>query len=323
MSAGPQIERELRCTVGPDVAGKTRLDAWLAGAAGISRERVKKLLAGGFVRNGADGSAPAGGRVAARPGDTWIVRLPAAAPTAIRAQDIPLRVVHEDDHVLVIDKPAGLVVHPAAGHEDGTLVNALLNHCPGIFGIGGEERPGIVHRLDKDTSGLMVVAKTDAALCALARGFHEGTIRKTYLAVSCGVPDPPAGHVENLIGRSPRDRKKMAVVERCGKLASTDWSVEEDFATSALLRLRIHTGRTHQIRVHLASFGCPVAGDRLYGSGSADAVLPFRPQRQMLHAWRLALVHPADGREMTFEAPPPQDFDELLQALRERGGRCG
>ena len=220
-----------------------------------------------------------------------------------------------------MDKPAGLVVHPAAGHPAGTLVNAVLHHCPGVLGVGGEARPGIVHRLDRDTSGLLAVAKTDAALAGLQAAFRDGAVRKTYLAVTCGVPDPPAGRLETLIGRSPRDRKKMAVVPRNGKPALTEWVVAEDFGAAALLRVRIHTGRTHQIRVHLSSFGCPVAGDRDYGSAARDRALPFRPERQMLHAWRLAFPHPLTGEPLAFEAPPPADFQALLAALRARAGR--
>ena len=301
-------------TVPEGLAPPPRLDAWLAAQSGFSRERVKRLIEGGAVSS-ASGAAASPKRAVA-PGETWTIHVPPPAPVEAKAQDIPLVVRFEDDSILVVSKPAGLVVHPAAGHPDGTLVNALLHHCPGVLDIGGEERPGIVHRLDRDTSGLLVVAKTDAAVAALTAAFQAGTVRKTYLAVSCGVPDPPRGHVENLIGRSPRDRKKMAVVDRCGKPASTDWEVAEDFGSAALLRVRIHTGRTHQIRVHLASFGCPVAGDRVYGSAAADRALPFRPARQMLHAWRLSLPHPATGEILSFETPPPDDFAALLAALR-------
>ena len=303
-----------RFTVPPGASG--RLDAWLAAAAGFSRARMRKFLDDGCVVRG-DG-APADPKRAVVPGQTWLLREPPPAPTELVAQDIPLRIVHEDDALLVVDKPAGLVVHPAAGHPDGTLVNAVLHHAPGVFGVGGEERPGIVHRLDRDTSGLLVVAKTDAALAALGDAFREGRVRKTYLAVLSGVPEPPEGHLESLIGRSPRDRQRMAVVERNGKPASTDYEVAEDFGDAALVRVRIHTGRTHQIRVHMAWIGCPVAGDPVYGSPAADRALPLRPARQMLHAWRLALPRPADGRELAFEAPPPPDFAALLSALRAR-----
>ena len=307
---------ELFCEAPPDIAAATRLDAWLAAATGLSRERVKKLIAAGCVRDAVSGSVATGGSQRVAPRSGWQVSIPRIEPAKIEAQDIPLSVIYDDESIAVIDKPPGLVVHPAAGHADNTLVNAVLHRYPGVFGVGGEERPGIVHRLDKDTSGLIVVAKTDAALAALGDGFRNGSVRKTYLAIACGVPDPPSGHVENMIGRSRYDRKKMAVVDRGGKFASTDWEVAEDFGSSALVRLRIHTGRTHQIRVHLASFGCPVAGDAVYGSARADSVLPFRPARQMLHAARIAFPHPASGREMVLTAPLPPDFGELLAALR-------
>ena len=270
-------------TAGEDGAGM-RLDAWLASASGRSRAAVQRLLAEGFVEDAATGAAL--GRDAAKrriaPGDAFVLREPPPAPAEIVPQDIPLAVVFEDDALLVVDKPAGLVVHPAAGHPDGTLVNAVLHHCPGVLSVGGERRPGIVHRLDRDTSGLLAVAKTDAALAALADAWRTGAVRKEYLAILSGVPEPPMGHLESNIGRDPRDRN------------------------------------THQIRVHLSGIGCPVAGDPVYGSAAADRALPFRPARQMLHAWRLAFPHPATGAPLSFEAPPPSDFAALLAALRAR-----
>lgn len=310
---------KITLTVPGGLSPPPRLDAWLAAESGLSRERIKKLLESGAVTLSGGAEAPSGKRPVAE-GDVWTILLPPPAPAAAEPQDIPLDVAYEDSSVLVVRKPAGLVVHPAAGHPDGTLVNAVLHHCPGVLGIGGEARPGIVHRLDRDTSGLMVVAKTDAAMASLAAAFKEGTVRKTYLAVCCGVPDPPRGHVENLVGRSPRDRKKMAVVRSGGKPASTDWEVAEDFGVASLVRLRIHTGRTHQIRVHMSWLGFPVAGDALYGSRTGDRALPLLPERQMLHAWRLEFPHPADGRAMSFEAPPPADFAALLSALRGAAG---
>ena len=306
-------------TAGEDGAGM-RLDAWLASASGRSRAAVQRLLAEGFVEDAATGAAL--GRDAAKrrvaPGDAFVLREPPPAPAEIVPQDIPLDVVFEEDALLVVDKPAGLVVHPAAGHPDGTLVNAVLHHCPDVLSVGGERRPGIVHRLDRDTSGLLAVAKTDAALAALADAWRTGAVRKEYLAILSGVPEPPAGHLESDIGRDPRDRKRMASVERGGKPASTDYEVAEDFGEACLARVRIHTGRTHQIRVHLSGIGCPVAGDPVYGSAAADRALPFRPARQMLHAWRLAFPHPATGAPLSFEAPPPSDFATLLAALRAR-----
>ncbi|MBQ3811090.1 MAG: RluA family pseudouridine synthase, partial [Kiritimatiellae bacterium] len=278
------------------------------------------LAAGALSLAGA--SAPLGRADAKRrpaPGETYRLRVPPVEETGLVAQDIPLSVVYEDDAMLVVDKPAGLVVHPAAGHPDGTLVNALLAHCPGVLSVGGERRPGIVHRLDRDTTGLLAVAKTDAALAALQAAFKSGAVKKTYLAIASGVPEPPRGTLDGAVGRNPADRKKMAVVSRGGRAARTDYEVAEDFGRAALLRLRLHTGRTHQIRVHLASIGCPVAGDPVYGSAARDrAALPVarRPARQMLHAWRLELPHPATGEPLSFEAPPPADFLGLLAALR-------
>ena len=317
------LREEVRVfAVPPDApAPAVRLDAWLAAQSGLARAAVQRLLAAGAV-SAAGASAPLGRADAKRrpaPGETYVLREPPVEETDLAAQDIPLTVVYEDDAMLVVDKPAGLVVHPAAGHPDGTLVNALLHRCPGVLSVGGERRPGIVHRLDKDTTGLLAVAKTDAALAALQAAFKSGAVRKTYLAVASGVPEPPRGTLEGAIGRNPADRKKMAVLARGGRAARTDYEVAEDFGRAALLRLRLHTGRTHQIRVHLASIGCPVAGDPVYGSAARDrAALPGarRPARQMLHAWRLELPHPATGNVLSFEAPPPADFLALLAALR-------
>ncbi len=326
----PELLRgEVVEAVAPEGGDSTvRLDAWLAASTGLSRGAVQRLLRAGAVTVSVPGAAEtAVTRSASRrgpaPGATYRLVRPPPADAPLEPQDIPLSIVHEDDAILVIDKQAGLVVHPAAGHPDGTLVNAVLFHCPGILDVGGERRPGIVHRLDRDTTGLIVVAKTDAALAALQEGFKAGAVRKTYLAICCGVPEPASGTLEAAIGRSATDRKKMAVVETGGKPARTDWEVVEDFGEAALLKVRIHTGRTHQIRVHLSSIGCPVAGDRDYGGAAADssARLPWRPDRQMLHAWRLELPHPVTGETLRFEAPPPEDFARLLDALQRTAGR--
>ena len=308
---------ELVFTVGAEDAGK-RLDAWLAAASGLSRSRVQRLLSGGCVAP-ADPSAPLRASAAVAAGERYGLRLPPPASIALEAQAIPLDIVFEDEAILVVDKPASLVVHPAAGHPDGTLVNAILHHCPGVLDIGGEERPGIVHRLDRDTSGLLVVAKTASAMASLSAAFQAHAVTKTYLAVLSGVPEPPSGSLEGNIGRHPSDRKKMALLERGGKAARTDYEVAEDFGTACLARLRLHTGRTHQIRVHMSSIGCPVAGDPVYGSAALDRALPQRPARQMLHAWRLSFAHPILGTPLSFEAQPPGDFAALLAALRARG----
>ncbi len=313
---------EMVFTVAAEYAG-TRTDAFLAAASGLSRSRVQSLLEEGRVTR-PDGSVPDAKRKVAA-GDVFALRDKPPEPVETLPQDIPLDIVFEDDAILVVNKPAGLVVHPAAGHPDGTLVNAVLHHCPGVLSVGGEQRPGIVHRLDRDTSGLIVIAKTDGALNALAAAFQAGEVRKTYSALVCGTPSAPGGHVEGLIGRSPRDRKKMAVVEKNGKFASTDWQTAETFgAVAALLDVRIHTGRTHQIRVHMASLGHPVAGDADYGSPKRDAEIMRasgdetvrRPPRQMLHARHLELAHPVTGEPVAFDAPLPPDFATLVENLR-------
>ena len=239
-----------------------------------------------------------------------------APSSELLPEDIPLDIVYEDDDLIVINKQAGLVVHPAPGHLTGTLVNALLHHCPALSGIGGVARPGIVHRLDQDTSGVMVVAKSQRAMDALTRAFaSHANIRKTYLALVHGIPSPPAGRIENLIGRCPFDRKKMAVVERNGKRAVTAYKRIEAHRDSplSLVECDIETGRTHQIRVHMAStLGCPIAGDAVYGRPGWDRKLTPVPARQLLHAWRLALMHPLTHRPLVFEAPLPADFRPFL-----------
>ena len=239
-------------------------------------------------------------------------------PAEPQPEDIPLTVVFEDEHMLVVDKAPGMVVHPAPGHFTGTLVNALLHHCPDLSGIGGVARPGIVHRLDQDTSGLLVVAKTQAAMDGLTRAFaSHKSLTKTYLAVCHGRPRLDAGRIENLIGRHPVDRKRMAIVEKNGKLAITNWKVlGPGRAGTSLVECVIETGRTHQIRVHMASLGCPVIGDRVYGKGALDRKLEPVPERQMLHAWRLKLWHPVFGVEMSLEAPIPSDMKPYCEASR-------
>ena len=295
-----------------------RADVWLAAASNgeFSRSRVKSLIEAGFVtRNGEPlGSAS----TFVRAGDVLAVNAPEEPRKALEAQDIPLTVVYEDADIIVVDKPAGLVVHPAAGHPDGTLVNALLHHSPDFFSINTEKRPGIVHRLDQYTSGVMVAAKNDRAMASLSAAFQNGLVHKTYMAIAHGAPFPEAGRIETLIGRDPRNRQKMAVVERNGKIAITNYQVAENFGASALLEVRIETGRTHQIRVHCASIGHPLAGDAVYGKKKLDVLLPLAPARQMLHAFRLALPHPSSGEQLAFEAPLPADFAEVLNSLRKQ-----
>ena len=280
----------------------------------FSRSRIEGLVKAGFVTVNGAVATKAGMKVV--DGDDIVVEIPPPVPAVPEPEDIPLSVVFEDDDMIVVDKSPGMVVHPAPGHFTGTLVNALLFRCPELSGIGGVARPGIVHRLDQDTSGLIVVAKTQAAMDGLAKAFaSHANVTKTYLAVVHGRPRLQSGRIENMIGRHPVDRKRMAIVERGGKLAITNWRVlpnqtikHSNNQTISLLECRIETGRTHQIRVHMASLGCPVIGDRTYGKGTLDRRLDPVPARQMLHAWKLRLWHPVKNVEMSFEAPPPPDM---------------
>ena len=273
----------------------------------FSRSRIEGLVKAGFVTVNGVPAEKAGQKVAAS--DAIDVTIPPPVPAVPEPEDIPLDVVYEDDDIVVVNKPAGLVVHPAPGHGAGTLVNARLHHCPNLSGIGGVARPGIVHRLDQDTSGLIVVAKSQPAMDGLVKAFaSHRNVEKTYLAVCHGRPRLDAGRIENLIGRHPVDRKRMAIVERNGKVAITNWRVRAAGVRTSLLECRIETGRTHQIRVHLASLGCPIIGDRVYGKGALDRRLDPVPARQMLHAWRLALWHPVRNERMSFEAPVPPDM---------------
>jgi 23S rRNA pseudouridine1911/1915/1917 synthase len=308
---------------GTIATGGLRLDRALADASGLSRERVKALMDAGRVELG----GKVAGQASLKPaqGTRFAIRVPEAAPAEAAAQDIPLSVVFEDAHLIVVDKPAGLVVHPAAGNPDGTLVNALLHHCRGqLSGIGGVARPGIVHRIDKDTSGLLVVAKTDAAHEGLARQFADHSIHRVYQAVTTGIPVPAAGTVRGAIGRSERDRKKMALVsEGRGKHAVTHYRTIELLQGAALVECRLETGRTHQVRVHLASIGHALVGDPVYGRTSPQhkpllARLGFR--RQALHAAELGFVHPASGEMVRFVSPTPVDLRTLIVEL---GGHDG
>lgn len=306
--------------VAADDAGE-RLDAWLARRIpGLSRSRLQSLIASGNVR--LDG-APARAAARVKAGQAVVVRVPAATPAEPQPEAIPLRVVHEDASLLVIDKPAGLVVHPGAGASSGTLVNALLARVHDLSGIGGVLRPGIVHRLDRGTSGLLVVAKDDETHRALVRQFAGRTVDKEYLALVLGVPARAGGEIAAPIGRDPVHRKRMSTRAPRGREARSSWTVAERFDGAALLRVRIHTGRTHQIRVHLASIGHPVAGDALYGgtrtpsSRKAAARTALASlERPALHSARLAFVHPASGERSSFEAPLPADLEGVLAALR-------
>ena len=311
-------------TAGPDAAGQ-RSDRFLADAIGtLSRSRVKALMEGGAVwRDGVVLRNPA---EPVRPGGCYRVQPPDPVPAQPAAQAIPFPVLYEDDALLVLDKPAGLVVHPAPGNEDGTLVNALLAHCgASLPGIGGEKRPGIVHRLDKDTSGVMVVAKTEHALATLSAAFAARDLDREYVGLCWGCPAPGQGSIEGAIGRDPRDRKRMALVTRGGKAALTHYAtVRAWMPAAARLSCRLATGRTHQIRVHLASMGHPLVGDPTYlrrvpavARGVPDDVrgvlLDF--PRQALHAATLGFRHPETGVAMRFETPVPPDMEALFAAL--------
>jgi 23S rRNA pseudouridine1911/1915/1917 synthase len=288
-----------------------RLDLFLAGRLdGLSRSRIQALLKSGHILlNG----KPARPRAAVASGDEISVEPPPPEPADIVPPDIPLEVLHEDDDLIVVNKACGMVVHPAAGNRDGTLVNALLHHCgDSLAGIGGVERPGIVHRLDKDTSGCLVAAKSDPAHQSLVSQFHDRLVTKLYLAVTHGIPPKTSGTIFTHIGRHPVNRQKMAVVNPgTGRPAITDYYVlrRAEGDRSALVLCHLHTGRTHQIRVHLRHLGTPLLGDPVYGNPSRQ---PGHPERLLLHAWRLAFTHPSTGKAVSFEAPIPGEFSAHL-----------
>lgn len=317
-------DRPLRIVAGPDSGGE-RVDRFLADAIGtMSRARVKSLIEAGHAQR--DGVAVKEPAEPVRAGALYTLTVPAPMPARPMAQAIPFPILYEDDALIVLDKPAGLVVHPAPGNEDGTLVNALLAYCgDALPGIGGERRPGIVHRLDKDTSGVMVVAKTQAAMTALTAIFASRDLDRSYQALVWGLPSPLTGTIEGAIGRDPRDRKRMAVRHAGGKQALTGYKTMRAWHGGvSLLECRLGTGRTHQIRVHLASKGHPVVGDPLY-LRRIPAVARLVPQpvrgqlldfpRQALHAAELGFRHPVTGARLSFKTPPPADFKVLLASL--------
>lgn len=294
----------------------SRLDRYLAEhLPEFSRSRLQKLIEQGQVS--VNGDICISKKVTVQEGDRIHLEIPDAEPLDLQAEEIPLDILYEDDCLLIINKPVGLVVHPAPGHEGGTLVNALLAHCKTLAGIGGVQRPGIVHRLDKDTSGAIAIAKTDQAHHNLQAQFKTKTARRDYLAVVYGAPSALSGTIDLPIGRHPIDRKKMAVVpeEKGGRRAVTHWQVKERLGNYTLMHFELETGRTHQIRVHSAQIGHPVVGDPVYSAGRSVGVnLPG----QALHAWKLRLQHPITGEWVEAIAPPPESFTKLLDVLRRR-----
>jgi 23S rRNA pseudouridine1911/1915/1917 synthase len=328
------------------IIGAGRLDRALAesctgtlpGGGGLSRERVKALIAEGRVQ--IDGKPAGSGSAKVAAGAKFSIAMPEVVSLETVAQDIPLTIVYEDDHLIVIDKPAGMVVHPAAGNQDGTLVNALLHHCAGrLSGIGGVARPGIVHRIDKDTSGLLVVAKSDTAHEGLARQFADHSIERAYLAITHGVPMPTQGTLSGMIARHHTDRKRMAIMpeeevryvapyeqrdepeeapSHRGKLAVTHYRLREGMTKTALVECRLETGRTHQVRVHMASIGNPLVGDPVYCRSQKSLkplLLELNFARQALHAAILGFIHPVTGKTLRFASDLPEDMRDLLARL--------
>ncbi len=305
-------EEILTFTVASDEA--QRLDKFLVRRLpDFSRSRLQGLIDDGLVT--IDGvAAHKAGQMVAAPASVQI-RIPPPMPTSIEPQAIPLEILYENDNLLVVNKPAGMVVHPAAGHASGTLVNAALAHDPDLEGIGGEQRPGVVHRLDKDTSGLILLAKNDQTQRFLQDQFRLRKIHKTYLALVDGSPPTPTGRIEAAIGRDPRDRKRMAIVPpHKGREATSEYHTLETFPAYTLLEIHPITGRTHQIRLHLAYIGCPIVGDRIYGRRSPSLAL----ERHFLHAFRLVVQLPGERQAHTFEAPLPSELEDILAQIRRR-----
>jgi len=286
-----------------------RLDSFIASArVDLSRSRAQKLIADGFVKLNGE-LARVSSRV--KEGDQVSLVIPAPEPVEVRPENISLDVVYEDGDIIVVNKPAGMVVHPGAGAHCGTMVNALLSHCPDLSGIGGVVRPGIVHRLDKQTSGLVAVAKNDTAHRSLAGQLKDRSMSRKYVAVVKGGPRKNEGTIESNIGRHRTHRKKMAVLKDGGRKAVTLYKVAQRLDSTSLLEISLMTGRTHQIRVHMRSINCPVVGDPVYGGKDAT----FGMARQALHAWRLSFIHPVSGAGLELKAPLPEDMETLIARL--------
>ncbi|MDX1707144.1 MAG: RluA family pseudouridine synthase [Desulfobacterales bacterium] len=307
-----------------------RLDVFVASQiAGHTRSFVAGLIGDRHFSVNGQPKKP-GYRI--KSGDTISGIIPPPAAIELKAEPLSLDVVFEDEAIIVVNKQPGLVVHPAPGHNGGTLVNGLLHHCADLGGIGGKLRPGIVHRLDKDTSGTLVVAKNDLAHTHLARQFKSRQVEKKYLALVHGVPRSPSGTIQLPIGRHPANRKRMSTVSRSGRTAETQWAIEDPFEQFALLKVTLKTGRTHQIRVHCAAMQHPIVGDRVYrprklektikrGCDQPDKILQVlkSARRQMLHAWQLGFTHPQSGQWMSFESALPEDMAQVLKQIKEAG----
>ncbi|MEB3830256.1 RluA family pseudouridine synthase [Phormidium sp. CCY1219] len=294
----------------------TRLDRYLADRVpDLSRSRIQQLIAQNCVK--VNQEICTSKKATVRHGDRIAIEIPPAQPLELRPTEMPLDILYEDDSLIILNKSAGVVVHPAPGHEEDTLVNALLAHCDNLSGIGGVQRPGIVHRLDKDTTGAIAIAKTDRAHQHLQGQIKAKTAKREYLGILYGAPKAESGTIDRPIGRHKRDRKKMAIVpvEKGGRPAVTHWQVQERLGNYTVMHFRLETGRTHQIRVHCADMGHPIVGDPLYASGRSVGVnLPG----QALHAWRLTLEHPETGETLEAIAPLPDSLTKLLNVLRRR-----
>lgn len=303
------MTKKITVRVEPGDSGK-RADRFLSSRLdNMSRSALKRMIDSGQVTMDGETVTP---RHLTREGEEFTIRLPQPAEIKAMPEKIGLDIVYEDADIVIVNKPAGMVVHPAKGHHTGTLVNALLYHCKDLSGIGGEIRPGIVHRLDKDSSGLIAVAKNDAAHSSLSEQLAARSMEREYLAVVRGVLKEGSGTIDMPIGRHPVYRKKISVKTNSPREAVTHYETLESFKDAAYIKVKLHTGRTHQIRVHLSAIGHPIVGDSLYGKHKSGLI-----DRLALHAWRLSLTHPKSGQRKTFTADPPEDFQRLLAALQK------
>jgi 23S rRNA pseudouridine1911/1915/1917 synthase len=301
--------------VSPDDAGK-RIDQFISEATGMSRSRIQKMIETGNI---SITGVPVKKKHKVKHGEIITITPVQAHPVTLRPQKMALEIVYEDDHLIVIDKPQGLVMYPAAGHPENTLMNALAHHCDRLASVGGPLRPGVVHRLDKDTSGLVVIALTDASYYSLQKEFKDRTIDREYLAIVHGTFKKSSGEIDAPIGRAVSDRKRMSTKTRRGKEAITAYTVVSSFGIASLIKARLATGRTHQIRVHFASLGHPVLGDKTYGKKTILKIgnRPVKVPRQMLHAHTLGFIHPVTMEKISFSSPMPQDMEFILDHLKK------